>query len=123
MRYLVGAVILVGLLFLAVIGTGGVAFIAILGLAKLLPSVSGVLACIAFWLIAQRLQVGIVTALFFCVPTAILTIVYESSYLVSYLVMTKSPLYNLGLWISPVLTLLPALALWHMATLVSPKFR
>ena len=92
---------------------GMVAFTATVGLWKLLPLVASVLACIAFWLIVERLRASVTIALFFCVPTVIVAIIQA---IPIFVVAGNSPLYNLGSWISPLLALFPAFALWKLST-------
>ena len=111
--YLIGTVVVLGIAILSVIGVGGTATTPLVWVGRVLPSVAALIACIAFCTAATRARLGVLAPIYFCVPLAALCALMLLPHLMS---VRNSNLYTMLLTIYPVLTLFPAMALWHLAT-------
>jgi len=111
--YLIGALVVLGLSLLTVTGSGGPAPELIVWIGRILPAVSALFACIAFCLIVVRVHLGILAAVFFCISIAILCVLPVLPYVAS---ARHSNLYVMLSTVAPVLTIFPAMALWHLAS-------
>ena len=111
--YLIGAVVVLGIAILSIIGVGGTATTPLVWVGRVLPSIAALVACIAYCMAAARARLGVLAPIFFCVPLAALCAVMLVPHFMS---VRNSNLYSMLLTIYPVLTLFPAMALWHLAT-------
>jgi hypothetical protein len=119
--YLIGAVIVLGIAILAVIGvSGGPASALLTWAGRFLPGIAALIACVAYCIAAGRARLGILAPVFFCVPVAALIALMLWPYFVS---VRNSNFYTMLLTIYPLLTLFPAMALWHLATALKRKAR
>jgi hypothetical protein len=119
--YLIGAVVVLGIAILAVIGvSGGPASMPLIWTGRFLPAVAALIACIAYCMAAARARLGILAPIFFCLPVAALIALMLWPHFVS---VRNSNFYTMLLTIYPLLTLFPALALWHLATALKRKAR
>ena len=83
------------------------------GSARFLPAVAALIACIAYCMAAMRARLGILAPVFFCLPLAALITLMLWPH---FMPVRNSNVYTMLLTIYPVLTLFPAMALWHLAT-------
>jgi len=117
--YLIGAVIVIGIAILSVIGfSAGAASTPLQWVARILPAVAALIACIAYCMAAMRARLGILAPVFFCLPLAALIALMLWPH---FMPVRNSNVYMMLLTIYPVLTLFPALALWHLATASSKR--
>lgn len=112
MGYVLSAIIVIGFAALALWGTGGVAFLVLMPLVRALPIVSAVLATIAVWMIAQRLGGGPVPVIVFGIASIAFAMAEVAPMIPA---MTRWRPIGYVVWSAPVLTLVSALALWHLA--------
>ena len=119
--YLIGAVVVLGIAILSVIGfSAGAASTPLQWAARILPAVAALVACIAYCMAAARARLGMLAPIYFCVPLAALCALMLVPHLMS---VRNSNLYTMLLTIYPVLTLFPAMALWHLATALKRRTR
>ena len=118
--YLIGTVIVLGIAILSVIGVGGTATTPLVWVGRVLPAIAALVACIAYCIAAGRARLGILAPIYFCLPLAALITVMLLPHLMS---VRNSNLYTMLLTIYPLLTLFPAMALWHLATALKRKAR
>lgn len=118
--YLIGTVVVLGIAILSVIGVGGTATTQLVWVGRVLPSIAALVACIAYCMAATRARLGILAPIFFCIPLAALCAVMLVPHFMS---VRNSNLYTMLLTIYPVLTLFPAMALWHLATALKRRTR
>jgi hypothetical protein len=118
--YLFGAVVVLGIAILSVIGVGNTSYPAFVWAGRVLPAIAALVACIAYCMAAVRARLGILAPIFFCIPLAALCAVMLMPHVMS---VRNSNLYSMLLTIYPVLTLFPALALWHLATASKKRTR
>ena len=112
--YLIGAVVVLGIAILSVIGfSAGTASMPLQWAARLLPAIAALVACIAYCKVAMRARLGFLAPVFFCLPLAALVALMLWPH---FMPVRSSNLYSMLLTIYPVLTLFPAMALWHLAT-------
>jgi hypothetical protein len=112
--YLIGAVVVIGIAILSVIGfSAGAASTPLQWVARILPAVAALIACIAYCMAAMRARLGILAPIFFCLPLAALVTLMLWPH---FMPVRNSNLYSMLLTIYPVLTLFPAMALWHLAS-------
>ena len=117
--YLIGAVIVIGIAILSVIGfSAGAASTPLMWTGRILPAVAALIACIAYCMAATRARLGILAPVFFCLPLAALVALMLWPH---FMPVRNSNVYTMLLTIYPVLTLFPALALWHLATASSKR--
>ena len=117
--YLIGAVVVLGIAILSVIGfSAGAASTPLMWTGRILPAVAALIACIAYCMAATRARLGILAPVFFCLPLAALVALMLWPH---FMPVRNSNVYTMLLTIYPVLTLLPALALWHLATASSKR--
>jgi hypothetical protein len=111
--YLIGAVVVLGIAILSVIGfSAGGASAPLQWVARFLPAVAALIACVAYCMAATRARLGILAPVFFCLPLAALVTLMLWPH---FMPVRNSNLYSMLLIIYPVLTLFPAMALWHLA--------
>ena len=65
--YLIGTLVVLALALLTITGSGGPAPELVIWIARVLPAVSALVACIAFCLAVARAQSSILAAIFFCI--------------------------------------------------------
>ena len=118
--YLIGTVVVLGIAILSVIGFGGTATTPLVWVGRVLPSIAALVACIAYCMAAARARLGMLAPIYFCVPLAALCVLMLVPHLMS---VRNSNLYTMLLTIYPVLTLFPAMALWHLATALKRRTR
>jgi len=112
--YLIGAVVVLGIAILSVIGfSAGAASTPLQWVARILPAVAALVACVAYCMAATRARLGFLAPVFFCLPLAALVTLMLWPH---FMPVRNSNLYSMLLTIYPVLTLFPAMALWHLAT-------
>jgi hypothetical protein len=112
--YLIGAVVVLGIAILSVIGfSAGAASAPLTWSARFLPAVATLIACIAYCMAATRARLGILAPVFFCLPLAALIALMLWPH---FMPVRNSNFYAMLLTIYPVLTLFPAMALWHLAS-------
>src|SRR5215207_9915387 len=111
--YLIGTVIVLGIAILSVIGVGSANTAPLVWAGRVLPAIAALIACVAFCMAATRARLGILAPIFFCLPLAALVALMLWPHFMS---VRNSNLYTMLLTIYPVLTLFPAMALWHLAT-------
>jgi hypothetical protein len=112
--YLIGAVVVLGIAILSVIGfSAGAASTPLTWAARILPAVAALIACIAYCMAATRARLGILAPVFFCLPLAALIALMLWPH---FMPVRNSNFYAMLLTIYPVLTLFPAMALWHLAS-------
>jgi hypothetical protein len=111
--YLIGAVIVLGVAILSVIGVGHANNAALVWAGRVLPALAALVACIAYCIAASRARLGFLAPVFFCLPLAALVALMLWPHVMS---VRNSNFYTMLLTIYPLLTLFPALALWHLAT-------
>jgi hypothetical protein len=111
--YLIGTLVVLGLALLTVTGTGGPAPALIIWIGRILPAIAALFACIAFCLVVTRVHLGILAAVFFCVPLIALAVLPVLPYVAA---ARNSNLSLMLTTVAPVLTLFPAMALWHLAS-------
>ncbi len=111
--YLIGTLVVLGLALLTVTGTGGPAPALIIWIGRILPAIAALFACIAFCLVVTRVHLGILAAVFFCVPLIALAVLPMLPYVAA---ARNSNLSLMLTTVAPVLTLFPAMALWHLAS-------
>ncbi len=111
--YLIGTLVVLGLALLTVTGSGGPAPELVIWIGRVLPAVSALVACIAFCLVVARVQSSILAAIFFCVSIAVLAVLPVLPYVPS---ARNSNFYVMLSTVAPVLTIFPAMALWHLAS-------
>jgi len=117
--YLIGAVVVLGIAILSVIGfSAGAASVPLTWAARFLPAVAALIACIAYCMAATRARLGILAPVFFCLPLAALITLMLWPH---FMPVRNSNVYMMLFTIYPVLTLFPALALWHLATASSKR--
>ena len=117
--YLILAVVVLGIAILSVIGfSAGAASAPLAWVARFLPAVAALLACIAYCMAATRARLGILAPVFFCLPLAALIALM---FWPQFMPVRNSNVYTMLLTIYPVLTLFPAMALWHLATASSKR--
>jgi hypothetical protein len=112
MGYVIGIIIVIGLAALALWGTGGVAFLVLMPLVRALPIVSAVLATIAVAIITQRLDAGPAPAIVFGVASIAFAVSEVAPFIPG---INRWRPIGYVVWSAPVLTLVSALALWHLA--------
>jgi hypothetical protein len=106
--YLIGAVVVLGIAILSVIGFSvGVASTPLQWAARFLPAVASLVACIAYCMAASRARLGFLAPVFFCLPLAALITLMLWPHVMS---VRNSNFYTMLLTIYPVLTLFPAMA-------------
>jgi hypothetical protein len=111
--YLFGAVVVLGIAILSVIGfSAGAASAPLTWVARFLPAIAALVACIAYCTAAIRARLGILAPVFFCLPLAALITVMLWPH---FMPVRNSNVYMMLFTIYPVLTLFPAMALWHLA--------
>jgi hypothetical protein len=111
-KYLFIGLVIVALALLAMWGTGGWAFLFVMPVLRLVPLVAGILACVAFAMIANRLEAGPLMIASFAVPVML----FALTPVLPFLGGMRGASY-LG-WVylfAPGLSIFPALALWHLA--------
>ncbi len=119
--YLLGAVIVLGLAILTMIGGGGGTSLGpLVWLGRVLPVVAALIACVAFCIASRRTRLGFLAPVFFCLPLFMLSTLMLVPHLVS---VRNSNFYTMLLTIYPVLMLFPAFALWHLATALKRRTR
>ncbi len=118
--YLLGTVIVLGIAILSVVGVGGATSVPVVWAGRVLPAIAGLVACIAFCVASRRARLGLLAPLVFCVSLLALVAVMVLPHFVS---IRGSNLYTMLLTIYPMLTLFPALALWHLATAMKRRTR
>jgi hypothetical protein len=119
--YLIGTVVVLGIAILAVIGVGGgTSYPALVWAGRVLPAVAALVACIAYCIAASRARLGLLAPIFFCLPLAALVVFMLWPHVMS---VRNSNFYTMLLTIYPLLTLFPALALWHLATALKRRTR
>jgi hypothetical protein len=102
--YLLGAVIVLGMAIVTMLGGGGgTTFGPLVWLGRVLPVVAALIACVAF-----------------CLPLFMLSTLMLVPHLMS---VRNSNFYSMLLTIYPVLMLFPAFALWHLATALKRRTR
>jgi hypothetical protein len=112
--YLIGAVIVLGIAILSVIGfSAGAASTPLTWAARFLPALAALIACIGYCMAAARARLGFLAPVFFCLPLAALVTLMLWPH---FMTVRNSNVYTMLLTIYPVLTLFPAMALWHLAT-------
>ena len=112
--YLIGAVVVLGIAILSVIGfSAGAASSPLMWVGRILPAIAALIACVAFCIAATRARLGFLAPIFFCLPLAALIVLMLLPHFMS---VRNSNFYTMLLTIYPVLTLFPAMALWHLAT-------
>ena len=117
--YLIGAVVVLGIAILSVIGfSAGAASTPLMWTGRILPAGAALIACIAYCMAATRARLGILAPVFFCLPLAALIALMLWPH---FMPVRNSNVYTMLLTIYPVLTLFPALALWHLATASSKR--
>ena len=117
--YLIGAVVVLGIAILSVIGfSAGAASTPLMWTGRILPAVAALIACIAYCMAAMRARLGILAPVFFCLPLAALIALMLWPH---FMPVRNSNVYMMLLTIYPVLTLFPAMALWHLATASSKR--
>jgi hypothetical protein len=112
-KYLFVGLVVVALVLLAMWATGGVAFFLVLPILRLVPLVAGILACVAFAMIANRLEAGSLLIVTFAVPVML----YALTPVLPYIVVSRGAGSFLSLiyLFAPALSIFPALALWLVA--------
>src|SRR5262245_28641278 len=118
--YLIGAVIVLGIAILSVIGVGNANYAALVWAGRVLPAIAALVACIAYCIAAARARLGILAPVFFCLPLAALIVLMLWPH---FMPVRNSNFYTMLLTIYPLLTLFPALALWHLATALKRRTR
>jgi hypothetical protein len=119
--YLIGTVVVLGIAILAVIGvSGGAASVPLTWAGRILPGVAAAIACVAYCMAAARARLGLLAPIYFCLPIAALITLMLLPHLMP---VRNSNLYTMLLTIYPLLTLFPAMALWHLATALKRKAR
>ena len=113
MRYVMGAAIFVGLAVLAVYATGGVAAIPLIGLLRLVPAIASFVSAFAVALLVMRMGAHWGIAAAFCIPTVLIGIFQFTA--VFGVGLSGPRFYGWVLWLSPLLALVPAFALLHLA--------
>jgi hypothetical protein len=117
--YLIGAVVVLGIAILSVIGfSAGGASVPLTWAARFLPAIAALIACIAYSMAAMRARLGILAPVFFCLPLAALVGLMLWPH---FMPVRNSNIYTMLLTIYPLLTLFPAMALWHLATASSKR--
>ena len=111
--YLIGTLVVLGLALTTVTGSGGPAPELVIWIGRILPVVSAVVACIAFCMVVARVQSSILAAFFFCLSIAVLAMLPVLPYVPS---AQSSNFYVMLSTVAPVLTVFPAIALWHLAS-------
>jgi hypothetical protein len=111
--YLIGTLVVLGLALLTVTGSASPAPELVIWIGRLLPAVSAVVACVAFCLVVARAHFSVLAAVFFCIPIAILSILPVLPHVAS---AQNSNLSVMLATVAPVLTIFPAMALWHLAS-------
>jgi hypothetical protein len=111
--YLIGTLVVLGLALLTVTGSGGPAPELVVWIGRVLPAISALIACIAFCLVVARVQSSLLAAIFFCVSIAVLSLLPVLAYVPS---ARSSNFYVMLSTVAPVLTIFPAMALWHLAS-------
>ncbi len=117
--YLLGAVIVLGIAIVTMIG-GGPNLGLLVWLGRVLPVAAALIACIAFCIAARRTRLGILPAVFFCLPLMTVSALMLVPHVMS---VRNSNFYSMLLTIYPVLTLFPAFALWHLTTALKRRTR
>jgi hypothetical protein len=118
--YLIGAVVVLGVAILSVIGVGNANYAALIWAGRVLPAIAALVACIAYCIAAARARLGFLAPIFFCLPVVALIVLMLWPHLMS---VRNSNFYTMLLTIYPLLTLFPALALWHLATALKRRTR
>jgi len=111
--YLIGMLVVLALALLTVTGSGGPAPELVIWIGRVLPAVSALVACIAFCMAVARSQSSFLAAIFFCLSIAVLAILPVLPYVPS---ARNSNFYVMLSTVAPVLTIFPAMALWHLAS-------
>jgi hypothetical protein len=111
--YLIGTLVVLALALLTVTGSGGPAPELVVWIGRVLPAISALIACIAFCLVVARVQSSVLAAIFFCVSIAVLAMLPVLPYVPS---ARNSNFYVMLSTVAPVLTIFPAMALWHLAS-------
>ena len=111
--YLIGTLVVLALALLTVTGSGGPAPELVIWIGRLLPAVSALVACVAFCKVVGRVQSSILAAIFFCVSVTVLAMLPVLPYVPS---ARNSNFYVMLSTVAPVLTIFPAMALWHLAS-------
>ena len=111
--YLIVTAVALGIAALGVFGTGFTGSVPFIWTGRALPVVAALIACVAFCQVAIRARLGVLAPIYFCIPLLAL-----SSLVILPHVMTvrNSNVFTMLNVIAPILTLFPALALWHLAT-------
>jgi hypothetical protein len=113
MRYAIGAAIFIGLAVLAVYATGGVAAIPLIGLLRLFPAIASFVSAFAIALLVMRMSAHWGIAAAFCIPTVLVGVVQFAQ--IFGVGLSGARILNWAFWLWPVLTLIPAFALLHLA--------
>jgi hypothetical protein len=113
MRYLTIAAIIVGLAILAISLTGGVAAIPLIGLLRLFPAIASFISAFAVALLVIRLGAYWAIAAAFCIPTVLIGM---TQFAQVFGVGFGAPRFlHWVFWLWPILTVIPAFALLHLA--------
>ena len=119
--YLLGAVIVLGIAIVTMLGGGGGTTVGpLVWLGRVLPIAAALIACVAFCIAAHRTRLGFLPAVFFCLPLMTVSALMLVPHVVS---VRNSNFYSMLLTIYPVLTLFPAFALWHLTTALKRRTR
>ena len=115
MRYVIGAAIFIGLAVLAVYATGGVAAIPLIGLMRLFPAIASFVSAFAVALLVMRMSAHWGIAAAFCIPTVLIGIFQFTAVFGVGVGVSGARFYSWVFWLSPLLALVPAFALLHLA--------
>ena len=118
--YLIGTVVVLGIAILSVIGVGNANYAALVWAGRVLPAIAALVACIAYCIAARRARLNLLAPTFFCLPLAALVALLLWPHVMS---VRNSNFYTMLLTIYPLLTLFPAMALWHLATALKRRTR
>src|SRR5262249_1361354 len=116
--YLIGTLVVLALALLTVTGSGGPAPELVIWIGRVLPAVSALIACIAFCMAVAPVQSSILAPISFSVSISVPARLPVLPYLPS---ARNSNFYVMLSTVAPVLTIFPAMALWHLASASSKK--
>jgi hypothetical protein len=116
MGYLIGGIGTIGLIALALWGTGGMAALVLIPVLRIVPIVAAIFATVAFAQIANRFDAGPLPVIVFGASSILVSLTYVAPYLPS-----AGRYLNWLWWSAPVLTVLPAFALWHLAKAMNQR--